>query len=85
MNGNCNFENIVYQANIFPKEGNFKEKYTLEFARLNGSSDDTATNNILLTLYFRTKRLFLNILVSKRPKINPINKLENHIKILFNK
>ena len=28
MDGNCNLENVVYQANIFPKKGNFNKIYT---------------------------------------------------------
>ena len=26
MDGTCNLENVIYQANIFPKEGNFNNK-----------------------------------------------------------
>ena len=26
MDGNCNLENVDYQANIFPEESNFNEK-----------------------------------------------------------
>ena len=37
MDGNCNLENVIYQANIFPKKG------TSEFPRLKVSSDATIT------------------------------------------
>ena len=48
MDGTCYLENAVYQANIFPKEGNFKEKiYIRVFSDLNGSLD----RNLLLNLY----------------------------------
>ena len=34
MNGNCSLENIVFQAKIFPKEGNFNDKIYMEISSL---------------------------------------------------
>ena len=34
IDGNCNWENILYQANIFPKEGNFNEKIYIRVSSL---------------------------------------------------
>ena len=35
MGGKRNSENVVYQANIFPKEGNFKDKIYIGISALN--------------------------------------------------
>ena len=49
MGGNCNLEN-VYQANIFPKVGNVKEKIYIGISLLIWKFSLDSTTNLLLIL-----------------------------------
>ena len=58
MNRNCNLENVVYQANIFPYEGNFNEKEYLWASSLK-----------LKFKYYNQWQSFNNLLLKKQPAL----------------